>query len=154
MTASPFKINLFLLSKLPAAFMCGIRVMEFDSNRARALVNTRWINKNPFGSLYFAVQAMAAELSTGILVMYAIRRSGHRVSMLVTHLEGEYHKKATGRIVFACKDGLAIADAVLRAVAGESVQIIATSTGRNALNEAVSTHRITWSLKLKQPLKS
>ena len=34
-------------------------------------VKHRWINQNPFNSMYFAVQAMAAELSTGALVMIA-----------------------------------------------------------------------------------
>jgi hypothetical protein len=29
---------------------------------------------NPFNSMYFAVQAMAAELSTGALVMYQIQK--------------------------------------------------------------------------------
>jgi hypothetical protein len=32
-------------------------------------VKHRWINQNPFNSMYFAVQAMAAELATGALVM-------------------------------------------------------------------------------------
>jgi hypothetical protein len=36
------------------------------------------INQNPFNSMYFAVQAMAAELSTGALVMYQIQKSGKK----------------------------------------------------------------------------
>jgi len=39
-----------------------------------ATVKHRWLNQNPFNSMYFAVQAMAAELTTGALVMYQIKK--------------------------------------------------------------------------------
>jgi hypothetical protein len=45
-----------------------------------ATVKHRWI-KNPFNSMYFAVQAMAADNRT--LVMYQIQKSGKKIiSML------------------------------------------------------------------------
>jgi hypothetical protein len=48
--------------------------------------------------MYFAVQAMAAELSTGLL-MYQIQKSGKKISMLVANNKGVL-LKATGRITF------------------------------------------------------
>jgi hypothetical protein len=55
--------------------------------------------------MYFAVQAMAAELSTGALVMYQIQKSGKKISMLVANNKGNFTKKATGRITFVCENG-------------------------------------------------
>ena len=67
------KINVFLLFKLPSAFICGVRAKQLEATKCVVSVKHRWINQNPFNSMYFAVQAMAAELSTGALVMYQIK---------------------------------------------------------------------------------
>ena len=77
LTAS--KLNKFLFLKLPSAFICGVRVKEIDENKCVVSVKHRWINQNPFNSMYFAVQAMAAELSTGALVMFQIQKSGKKI---------------------------------------------------------------------------
>ena len=66
--------------------------------------------------MYFAVQAMAAELSTGALVMYQIQKSGKKISMLVANNKGNFTKKATGRITFVCKDGDLIERAIEQSV--------------------------------------
>jgi hypothetical protein len=58
---------------LPSAFICGVRVATIDEKQCVS-VKHRWINQNPFNSMYFAVQAMAAELATGALVMFQIQK--------------------------------------------------------------------------------
>ena len=73
MAFSSAKINTFLFFKLPAAFWCGVRVKNLNNDACEVAVRHRWINQNPFNSMYFAVQAMAAELSTGALVMQSIQ---------------------------------------------------------------------------------
>ncbi|PJB13599.1 MAG: thioesterase, partial [Flavobacteriales bacterium CG_4_9_14_3_um_filter_40_17] len=84
------KLNTFTFFKLPSAFFTGVRVMEIDAHQCKVGVRHRWINQNPFGSLYFAVQAMAAELSTGALVIRHIQDSGKNVSMLVARNESTF----------------------------------------------------------------
>jgi hypothetical protein len=66
------KLNKFLFFKLPAAFICGVRVKKLDEKEC-SYRQAPLINQNPFNSMYFAVQAMA-ELSTGALVMYQIQK--------------------------------------------------------------------------------
>jgi hypothetical protein len=73
-----------LLFKLPAAYFCGVRVTSLDELKCDVSVKHRWINQNPFRSMYFAVQAMAAELSTGALVMRQVKESNLPISMLIT----------------------------------------------------------------------
>ena len=116
MKISVSSLNKFLFFKLPSAFICGVRVKQLDKNKCVVTVKHRWINQNPFKSMYWAVQGMAAELSAGALVMYYIQKSDKKISMLVANNKGSYTKKATGRITFVCNDGhfaeLAIQEAI------------------------------------------
>ena len=98
-------LNKFLFFKLPSAFWCGVRAKSIDAYQCTATVKFRWFNQNPFNSMYFAVQAMAAELTTGALVMFQIRKSGRKISMLVANNKANFTKKAVGRITFVCRDG-------------------------------------------------
>ena len=61
-----FKISVFTFFKLPAAWWTGVRVSEINDTSCVVSVRHRWINQNPFGSMFWAVQGMAAELSTGV----------------------------------------------------------------------------------------
>ena len=117
MEFSPTKLNTFLFLKLPSAFFCGVRVKSISIEKCVATVKYRWLNQNPFNSMYFAVQAMAAELTTGALVMYQIKKSGKHISMLVANNKGNYSKKAIGRITFTCNEGHAIEEAIQKTIA-------------------------------------
>ena len=102
MKISPRKLNAFLSFKLPVAFLCGVRTKHLDEEQCRVSVKHRWINQNPFNSMFWAVQGMAAELTTGALVMSKIKESGRPISMLVANNNASFTKKATGRIYFIC----------------------------------------------------
>lgn len=147
---SPSKINLFLLFKLPSAWFCGVRLKYIDRSKAVVRVKHRWINQNPFKSLYFAVQQMAAELSTGALVMQAIKRHDVPVSMLVIETQSQFHKKATGQINFECHFGQQVIEAVNRSIKENSPQVIDMPV--NAYNSegiTVSEFSFKWSIKPK-----
>lgn len=150
MELSPLKMNTFLFFKLPSAFWCGVRVTSVSEQECVATVKHRWFNQNPFNSMYFAVQAMAAELTTGALVMIQIKKSGKKISMLVANNNGNFTKKATGRITFTCEDGHLIEEAIQKAIAtGEGQTIWMQSIGTNEKGEQVSELNFEWSIKLK-----
>lgn len=147
---NPGKLNSFLMLKLPSAWLSGVRVKEIDKERCVTGVKHRWINQNPFNSLYFAVQAMAAELSTGALVMSAIQQSGKKVSMLVAQNRATFSKKATGRIRFICEDGAVISTAIERSLAtGEGQTFWMRSVGVNEEGQEVSVFEFEWTIKAK-----
>lgn len=151
MNVSPGKMNQFLMLKLPSAWITGVRVKEINERSCRVGVKHRWINQNPFNSLYFAVQAMAAELSTGALVMGHIRESGKRISMLVAQNKSSFTKKATGRILFECQDGNLLHEAVQATIAtGEGQTFWMKSIGTNEEGVVVSTFDFQWTIKLKK----
>lgn len=144
------KLNSFLFFKLPSAFISGVRVKEIDAVTCLVSVKHRWINQNPFNSMYFAVQAMAAELTTGVLVMYHIKKSGRKISMLVANNKGNFTKKATGRIFFTCKDGHLIEEAIKQTIAtGKGQTFWMKSIGVNQKGEQVSEMDFEWSIRVK-----
>jgi len=144
------KMNRFLMFKLPSAYLCGVKLKELDSFRAIVTVTHKWINKNPFQSMYFAVQSMAAELTTGAIVIKKIKESGNNISMLVTNHTGRFTKKAVGKITFTCNDGVLIDEALKRTIAtGEGQTIVMKSIGLNEQGEQVSEYEFEWSIKLK-----
>ena len=148
--SSPIKFRLYLLTKLPAAFFAGLRIKKADADHCVVTVPYRWSTRNPFRSIYFACLGMAAEMSTGILAMAQVYKSNPPVSMLVTGMEAQFTKKATGRTSFSCNDGQAIREAVERAkTTGEAQTIKAHSVGTNAQGETVAEFFITWSFKVR-----
>lgn len=150
MEFTPSKLNTFLLFKLPSAYISGVRVKQISNEQCTVKVKHRWINQNPFNSMYFAVQAMAAELTTGALVMLHIKESGKKISMLVANNKGTFTKKARGRITFACNDGHLVKEAIGRAVAtGEGQTFWMKSTGTDEAGDTVSQMEFEWSIKVK-----
>lgn len=150
MKFSSSKLNTFLLLKLPSAYISGVRVKHIDKQQCVVTVKHRWINQNPFNSMYFAVQAMAAELTTGALVMYHIQESGRKISMLVANNKGTFTKKAKGRITFTCVDGDRIKNAIDNAIAtGEGQTFWMASTGIDETGDTVSKMDFEWSIKVK-----
>ncbi|GAA4899800.1 DUF4442 domain-containing protein [Flaviramulus aquimarinus] len=150
MTLTPRKLNAYTMFKLPAAYLCGVRTKYIDNDKSVVGVTYKWINQNPFKSMFWAVQGMAAEFSTGALMIGKIQESGKRISMLVTSNNATFTKKATGKIKFTCKDGKTI-DAVLkRAIeTGEGQTIWMQSVGVNQDGDVVSTFNFEWSVKVK-----
>ena len=90
----------------------GIRVVVFEKNYCEVNVRHRWINQNPFKSMFWAVQGMAAELTTGVLLMHEIQISKQKISMLVLNNKANFSKKARGRILFSCAPEDKIAKAI------------------------------------------
>src|SRR5690606_6857243 len=140
---SPSKLNTFLMFKLPAAWLTGVRVRCTKENKCVVIVKHRWINQNPFKSMFWAVQGMAAELTTGVLIMMAIKKSGKKVSMLVLSNNSGFSKKAIGKITFICNEGQLANEAVDEVVkTGEGKTFWMQSVGIDEAGDAVSTFKI------------
>ncbi|WP_158841841.1 DUF4442 domain-containing protein [Polaribacter sp. L3A8] len=151
MKFTPRKVNFFNLVKLPLAYLGGVRVRTITDIEVVVSIKHRWMNQNPFKSMFWAAQGMAAEMPTGVLVMKAIDDSKQKVSMLVTKQEAEFFKKATGKILFSCKGGNEIREAIQKSIAtGEGQVIVLTSEGKNKEGVIVSRFQFHWSLRVKK----
>lgn len=151
MKFSKFQISLFTLLKLPSVWLCGIRVTLLEQSFCEAKVKHRWINQNPFNSMFWAVQGMAAELTTGMLLMQEIQTSKRKVSMLVLNNKANFSKKAQGRITFSCNSADLITNAIKKLLETDKPQTLwLTSKGIDENNDLVSTFEFEWTLLIKK----
>jgi hypothetical protein len=150
MIKSKLMFNLFLMKSLPMGFLAGLRVKEFTAEKCSITVPYKWLNQNPFQSTYFAVLAMAAEMSSGMVAMMHTHKSKPSISMLVTGLEAEFVKKATGLTTFTCENGNEILQVIEDSItSGEGRTIKCTSTGRSDSGEIIAKFVVTWSFKAR-----
>ncbi|MUH36091.1 DUF4442 domain-containing protein [Zobellia amurskyensis] len=151
MAVSTGKFNTFTFFKLPSAWWCGVRLRHMDEKKAIVTVRHKWFNQNPFKSMFWAVQGMAAELSTGAMVIAQIKESGKKISMLVANNNANFSKKATGKITFTCEDGHLIKEAIDKTVAtGEGQAFWMKSVGVNEDGVVVSTFNFEWTVRVKK----
>ena len=146
----PIGIRALLWSKLPLAAFAGLRVRRLDGTGAEVALPAGWKTQNPFGSTYFAAQAMAAEMSTGAPALWYIEESGAKVSSLVTGLTAKFTKKATSEARFVFDGGAEMKAAIERAVrTGEPVVYTARSVGTQRDGAQVAEFTVEWSFKKK-----
>jgi len=148
---NPWKMKLYMLMNLPMGFIAGLKIIEISSQKSRISVPYKFINKNPFKSMYFAVQSMAAELTSGILALAEVYEASKPVSMLVLDMKASFTKKARTKIIFTCNDGDKINDAIEKSIAtneGQTVDVV--SIGTDSEGDKVAEFTFTWTFKPKK----
>ncbi len=150
MELTPFGINLYTFFNLPSAWWCGVRVKKITRKYCSTKVNLNWINKNPFKSMFWAIQGMAAELSTGVLIMQASKSFKFDISMLVINNKATFTKKAKGQIVFSCNNGEAVEKTFTKLLKTNKSQTLWLQTiGVDEEGDIVSTFDFEWTLLRK-----
>ena len=146
-----FGFQWYLLRNLPIGLLVGLAVEKLEPETCITSVPFRWLNKNPFQSIYFAVLSMAAELSTAANCMLAVQaEQPTSVAFIIINTKATFHKKATGKISFTCKEGLLAHDTVKRcAHTKEPGQITLKTEGKNESGEVVASFEFTWSFKVR-----
>ena len=145
-----FKYNLFLFKDLPSAWLCGIRVNELNDKKCLVRVKHNWFNSNPFRSLYWAVQGMASELTTGMLIIKEKDNFDFNISMLVVSNSSKFLKKAKGKIIFECNDVKIIKDSFQNLTINSPTTVIKLSSkGYDSIGDIVSEFNYEWSIKRK-----
>lgn len=142
--------HLYLLTQIPISWLAGVRLKEMNDVLCVTTVKFGWLNQNPFKSMFWAVQGMAAEFSTGFLCAEKIKKTGKKISMLVVKNEAEFTKKAVGRITFSCNQGEELNAILQKAIeTGEGQTLTMFSEGRDEKGDLVSKFAFTWSFKTK-----
>jgi hypothetical protein len=144
---APFRAFTWL--KLPLAAFAGLRVRALDGGASEVTVPFGWRTTNPFGSLYFAAHAMAAEMATGSLVLlHSTSMAEGRLSTLITAMTAKYLKAAKATVTYRCEGGEAVAAAVRRALeTGEPVVIELAARGILPSGEVAAEFTFLWSMK-------
>lgn len=145
---NPWKFGLFLLTQLPMGLIAGMRLRHIDAEKCVTSVPFKWLTKNPFKSMYFAVQSMAAELSTATACLLAVQGHKPSIAFIIVDLKATFGKKATGRVYFTCEDGMKAFNAVDKALeTGEAQKATFKTVGKMADGTIVSEFEFTWSFK-------
>lgn len=150
MKFSPFGINLYTFLKLPSAWWCGVRLVTITPMVCEVKVRLKWFNQNPFKSMFWAVQGMAAELATGILIMQGAKSSQCKISMLVINNKANFTKKAKGKLLFSCRPGDRIEKTFVALIETKEPQTLwLQAKGTDEQGDVVSTFDFEWTLLLK-----
>ncbi|WP_421878130.1 hypothetical protein [Marinoscillum sp.] len=145
---NPWKFGLFLLTQLPMGLIAGMRLRHIDAAKCVTSVPFKWLTKNPFKSMYFAVQSMAAELSTATACLLAVQGHKPSIAFIIVDLKATFGKKATGRVYFTCEDGMNAFNAIDKALeTGEAQTATFKTVGKMADGTIVSEFEFTWSFK-------
>jgi hypothetical protein len=141
--------NAFLLKKLPLAWIAGIKRVRFSENSCSCQLKSCWISNNPWKSMYFAAEAMAAELCSGLLVLKFLEEASVPASTLIISMSAEFHKKAVGVIDFKAALSPDQISQLTQLKPEESTSFQVTSVATNSVNEVVATFNFEWSVKRK-----
>ncbi len=146
--SSALKFRLYLLFNLPMGWLAGMKIIDLTENHCITSVPFKWINKNPFKSVYFAVQSMAAELSTATACMVAIQGHQPSIALIIVDMKGQFYKKATGKVFFTCLHQGQTYDTVAQALTSKKAQTLSLKTvGKMSDGTLVSEFTFTWSFK-------
>ena len=146
---SPLLFRMAMLKRLPSIYFWGVRVKHIDSMSCEITVPYKWTSQNPFRSIYFSALAGTAELSTGAMVQVYLSGRG-KFSMLVTHFEMEFVKKAKTITTFTCDQGDVIAHAIEKEENLGGGQAFTLKTqGKDREGVVVANAKIKWSIKKK-----
>lgn len=144
------KLKWFLVKHLPLGFVAGLKLPEVNSTKAVVSIPFKYLNKNPFHSIYFSALSMAAELSTGVLCMAAVYDAKVPVSMLLLTMNAEFVKKAKTKVFFTCADGENIINTINKSIEnnqGETIEVY--SKGYDNKNNLIAKFQFVWTFKPK-----
>ena len=148
---SSLTMRMYMLTKLPMGLIAGLRVREVSETKTTVYVPFKYLNKNPFKSTYFAVQSMAAEMSTATACLLAVEGQKPSVAFIIVDMKATFGKKATDRVFFTCEDNQKAFTAVDECIkSGESSIVTFKTIGKMKDGTIVSEFEFTWSFKQRR----
>ncbi|HZV71329.1 MAG TPA: DUF4442 domain-containing protein [Saprospiraceae bacterium] len=143
---NPWKMRLWMLRRLPMGMISGMKIESLDENGCKVVLEDRFWIRNPFGSVFWAVMGMAAELSTGALIHAYV--SGTNIKYILTGVKGEFLKKVRGKSFYFCHSGQEV-ERKLRTLnsPGETFTISLPVTAHDQAGQMVASFEFYWQLK-------
>lgn len=140
--------RIFTRKMVPAAARAGVKFVQMDGETCKITVPNLKRNRNPFRSMYFAVQSMGAEMSTALLAMLHLEAHDASIAWIVIDFKADFPSKATSDVTFTCVDGDKAREAIRLAAEGNEAQVVELKTvGTTADGTVVSNFQFRWSFK-------
>ncbi len=149
-------VRLFAL-RIPMLLFLGPRVMEIDEEGCAVEIPLGFRSRNHVGSMYFGALCAGADIAGGLNAIRAIRQSHPKVVLIFKDFKADFLKRADGDVLFRCRDGRRVAEAVRQAdQTGERitipVEVVATVPSKYG-DEPVARFTLSLSLRRKDAAK-
>lgn len=150
--SNPFLFKLGLIKNLPLASVVGVKLKHLNESECELTVPYKFLNKNPFKTTYWVVLGMAAEMTSGLLLLMYTNKLKPSVSTFVIACEAKFHKRAVGKTCFRCKQGEEIAEKIIKTVQTfEPEEIRCVTNAYDEKGELVAEFIFTWGIKARKP---
>ena len=147
---SPVAMFGFSLWSMPLAVFTGLRVEELTEARCVVSLPFGWRTQNPFRSMHWAAQGIAAELATALHASASIRAAPVPVRMILARSEAQFTRMCRGRARYVFEQVGAVREALERTLAsGASVNVATHVTGYDPDGEVISTWVFEWSFRAR-----
>ena len=143
---TPWKLRIWMMKRLPMGLISGMVIESLNENGCKVMLKDRFWIRNPFGSVFWAVMAMAAEMSTGVLVYAYV--SGTNTKYILIGVQGDFLKKLRGKSYYFCPSG----QDVLRNLKslenpGDTCTVLLPVTAYDQAGHIVAEFKFSWQLR-------
>src|SRR5690554_6307076 len=137
-----------LWARMPLLAVVSPSVDVLNASRCEVAIPFGWRNRNIFGTMYFAASMMAAEMTTGGLVLFHNALRPEKFSYIVRHISADFVKPAKSAVRFECVQGEEIAAAFDEAArTGERVNRLLEVVGRRTDGVETARVKVEWSIR-------
>lgn len=109
-------LRLMGIFKIPMIGYVRPRLIEINDTDVVVKIRLRRRTKNHLKSMYFGVLAVGADVTAGLHAFYFCDELNVRPSFAFKAMKSEFIKRAETDVVFACNEGVAIREQVLKAI--------------------------------------
>ena len=140
--------------RIPMILFAGPRVTALDGEECAVKIPLGYRTRNHLGSMYFGALHVGADLAGALHAMRLVLGRHRKVKVLFKDSRAEFLKRADGDVVFRCRDGERVRQAVEEAEAtGERitlpVEVVATVPSKYG-EEPVARFTLGLSMKRKE----
>jgi Domain of unknown function (DUF4442) len=135
-----------MVTKLPLGLLTGMYIKSLDEQECLVVLQERWWIRNPFGSVFWAVMGMAAELSTGALVFAYAHGTG--MKFILVGMEAEFFKKVKGKSYYFCQTGSEVLRGFEQIMnTNDTNVVILPVTARDEAGQLLAEFKFRWQLR-------
>ena len=140
------KLRMVTWWQIPVICYCRPKIIHLDDESCKLRIPLNWRTRNHVRSMYIGVFTVGADLTGGLLTLTSIRKRKRKVVLIFKDFHANFFKRAEQDVIFICRDGAAIDQAVQQAVdKGERINLpinITAMVSQDSENDPVANFRL------------
>ena len=145
------KLRMVTWWQIPVICYCRPQIIHLDDEYCTLRIPLNWRTRNHVRSMYIGVFTVGADLTGGLLTLSSIRKRKRKVVLIFKDFHANFFRRAEKDVIFICKDGAEIDNAVQQAVdKSERINLpinIIAMLSQDTENEPVANFKLTLSIK-------